>query len=1000
MMASTKFSFMEPRRSENMNLSALNRRSTLGSLVTPKAQSHRTSLTRVQNPESDSGQRNRLRRVPSQAPTPSSPESSSDSVPCCSQHQFILFPQLPANTANVTMTDHSQVTVSVVINYDLPTNREKYIHCIGGGRAIRSKGGGHQLRHRGRQTKFEGHRAVLQHQDRPDAHGRSGPDLKRPLSGRRGSEARGTMDEPMEIASLAILRDDWGPTESPNGNGISREEPEGRTTRRAWLSEVWEMNYREAAIYLQEGENNWKFTSHPRNRSSLPWYLMVHNHWFYTINLTASLILLLLAAFEQPAFVKFKVQEDEVPIVLHAIVEVVMLMLVAMGTFAQMKWEGPRIFVRHKRSAIKAIVLGVMFVEAIVVLVRQSSHIRMSRALRPIFLIDNHYLGGVRRFIRQILQSLPPILDMLLLLLFFIVTFALIGFYLFGAAYKEEELNLPKNESSNIPNDDVYFETFEKSFVSLFVLLTTANFPDVMLPSYAESAWSPLFFIFYLILVLYFLMYLFLAVVYDCFTELEKEKFRRLFLHKRAACDHAYPLLVSRVSRSHRTEEEPEEEEEGIPFKHFKGMMKFFRPSRSPDEVLLVFKSLHPSMKGLVSKENFYSLYEHLNLRWEAGQTHTPWFEYVRSPWLVSVCRWIRTLVLSKPFAIAVYLIIAGNGIALLVRACIFVPGVGKYDLTWDLIVFVVLYVMECCLKLIGLGPALYFSSDWNLYDFLVTVLSVGGLLGHFVHAPFAFIVVLRPLRLIHLFKLKKLYRGLFDTLIIILPRMVSAAIVLAIVYYFFAIVGMEVFSQYDLRNCCKNSTVEDFYRMDNSSYLQGLYYLNTFSNVFSSGLTLFEIAVVNNWYVIMDGYAIVSGTEWSRVYFFTFYLVNLVVLTLVVTLILDAFLFRIVYQRKYGDCIFKSEIVVVISPEEVKRVVEEAGGATKWLSAPGPSLGEEALEDHAPQVFLGKYPQTKHLLQLAMYADEVKLLTGKDVNSSYMDPTVLGNDGPSNTNR
>ncbi|CAG0909401.1 unnamed protein product [Cyprideis torosa] len=149
-----------------------------------------------------------------------------------------------------------------------------------------------------------------------------------------------------------------------------------------------------------------------------------------------------------------------------------------------------------------------------------------------------------------------------------------------------------------------------------------------------------------------------------------------------------------------------------------------------------------------------------------------------------------------------------------------------------------------------------------------------------------------------------------------------------------------------------------------------------------------------------MDGYAIVSGTEWSRVYFFTFYLVNLVVLTLVVTLILDAFLFRIVYQRKYGDCIFKSEIVVVISPEEVKRVVEEAGGATKWLSAPGPSLGEEALEDHAPQVFLGKYPQTKHLLQLAMYADEVKLLTGKDVNSSYMDPTVLGNDGPSNTNR
>lgn len=54
-----------------------------------------------------------------------------------------------------------------------------------------------------------------------------------------------------------------------------------------------------------------------------------------------------------------------------------------------------------------------MLLEAVVLLCRQSPHFRVTRALRPIFLVDTRHCGGVRRFIRQILQSLPPILDML-----------------------------------------------------------------------------------------------------------------------------------------------------------------------------------------------------------------------------------------------------------------------------------------------------------------------------------------------------------------------------------------------------------------------------------------------------------------------------------------------------------------------------------------------------------------------------------------------------------
>ena len=45
----------------------------------------------------------------------------------------------------------------------------------------------------------------------------------------------------------------------------------------------------------------------------------------------------------------------------------------------------------------QTIVLIVMVLEAIIVLARQRSHIHITRALRPVFIIDNVLMDGVRR---------------------------------------------------------------------------------------------------------------------------------------------------------------------------------------------------------------------------------------------------------------------------------------------------------------------------------------------------------------------------------------------------------------------------------------------------------------------------------------------------------------------------------------------------------------------------------------------------------------------------
>lgn len=165
------------------------------------------------------------------------------------------------------------------------------------------------------------------------------------------------------------------------------------------------------------------------------------------------------------------------------------LAVISLLFWIKFHWMGTHYFVRHKRTMIKSIVLILMVTEAIVVLLRQDSHFRVTRSLRPVFLIDNYYFGGVRRVIRQTIQSLRTFMEMLLLLLFFLVFFSISGFYLFSSVPEYEQ-----------------FTTIWNSFISLYVLLTTSNFPDVMMPAYKHNQLYVLFFVFFLCVNLYFLL--------------------------------------------------------------------------------------------------------------------------------------------------------------------------------------------------------------------------------------------------------------------------------------------------------------------------------------------------------------------------------------------------------------------------------------------------------------------------------------------------------------
>ncbi|XP_030074545.1 two pore channel protein 1 isoform X4 [Microcaecilia unicolor] len=706
--------------------------------------------------------------------------------------------------------------------------------------------------------------------------------------------------------------------DQPNENGencygasdVSLQSP---TAGDCSLQQSWDITYQEAAIYLQEGENNDKFFTHPKNAKALAAYLFVHNHLFYLMELMTSLLLLLLSLCEAPA-----VPTLHLDIYVHATLELFALVVVVFELAMKMRWLGCHTFIRHKRTLGKTFVLLVQFIEAIVVLVRQTSHVRVTRALRPIFLVDCHYSRAVRRNLRQIFQSLPPFIDILLLLLFFMVIFAILGFYLFS------------------PNPaDPYFNTLENSLVSLFVLVTTANYPDVMMPSYSRNPWSCIFFIVYLSIELYFIMNLLLAVVFDTFNDIEKKKFKSLLLHKRTAIQHTYRLLASKQRPS------------GIPYRHFEGLMRFYKPRMSAKERYLTFKALNQSNTQLLRLKDFYSFYEVVGLKWKARRSREYWFDELPHTAFL-IFKGINILVKSRTFQYCIYLVVSVNGIWILVDTFMLKGGsIISQNVPWSYIVFLTIYGVEVLLKITGLGPLEYFTSGWNL-----------------------------------LFKLKKRYRNVLDTMFELLPRMASLGLTLLIFYYSFSIIGMEFFSGVLFPNCCNTSTVAESYRWRNVTIgnttivEEGYYYLNNFDNIFNSFVTLFELTVVNNWYIIMEG--VTSQTShWARLYFMIFYIVTMVVLTIIVAFILDAFVFHMNYSRKNQDAEDEKGITLEkeILKEELLMILElcrrdcntfEIAELRKMISHLD-SNGQTSVH------LVGRRSRTKSDLSMKMYQEEIQ---------------------------
>ncbi|XP_067326192.1 sodium channel protein type 4 subunit alpha [Anolis sagrei] len=191
-------------------------------------------------------------------------------------------------------------------------------------------------------------------------------------------------------------------------------------------------------------------------------------------------------------------------------------------------------------------------------------------------------------------------------------------------------------------------------------------------------------------------------------------------------------------------------------------------------------------------------------------------------------------------------------------------------------LVFTGIFTAEMVLKLLALDPYEYFQVGWNIFDSIIVTLSLVEL----ALANVQGLSVLRSFRLMRVFKLAKSWPTL-NMLIKIIGNSVGAlgnlTLVLAIIVFIFAVVGMQLFGKSYIECVCKIS----------SDCVLPRWHMHDF---FHSFLIVFRI-LCGEWIETMWDCMEVAGQTLCLIVFMMVMVIgNLVVLNLFLALLLSSF--------------------------------------------------------------------------------------------------------------
>uniref|UniRef100_F7AFH6 Sodium channel protein n=1 Tax=Macaca mulatta TaxID=9544 RepID=F7AFH6_MACMU len=160
----------------------------------------------------------------------------------------------------------------------------------------------------------------------------------------------------------------------------------------------------------------------------------------------------------------------------------------------------------------------------------------------------------------------------------------------------------------------------------------------------------------------------------------------------------------------------------------------------------------------------------------------------------------IFDLVTNQAFDISIMVLICLNMVTMMVEK----EGQSPYMtdvLYWINVVFIILFTGECVLKLISLRYY-YFTIGWNIFDFVVVIISIVGMfLADLIETYFVSPTLFRVIRLARIGRILRLVKGakgirtLLFALMMSLPALFNIGLLLFLVMFIYAIFGMSNFA-------------------------------------------------------------------------------------------------------------------------------------------------------------------------------------------------------------
>lgn len=178
--------------------------------------------------------------------------------------------------------------------------------------------------------------------------------------------------------------------------------------------------------------------------------------------------------------------------------------------------------------------------------------------------------------------------------------------------------------------------------------------------------------------------------------------------------------------------------------------------------------------------------------------------------------------------------------------------------LEWGNDVILAVFVVEAALKITAVAPQFrrYFGDGWNLFDFSVVVFSLIPATGQFALVA----RLIRVLRVLRLVSAMPQLRLIVATLVRSIPSMGHVLMLLAIIFYIYAIVGFHLFHEHDAER---------------------------WGSLGAALLTLFQIVTLEGWVDVME--QALEFRPWSWIYFVSFVLIGtFVVLNLFIAVVVN----------------------------------------------------------------------------------------------------------------